>query len=67
MKLETKLKQLVVRLPARQQMLDFSHDNHWQELSRDDQQSCRQAIVDLLLHVALLERDEKENDSSNEI
>ena len=67
MKLETKLKQLAVRLPAKQQMLDFSNDNHWQELSRDDQQSCRHAIVDLLLHVLLLERDENDSHSSSEI
>ena len=67
MKLETKLKQLVVQLPAKQQMLDFSNDNHWQGLPGDDQQSCRQAIVDLLLHVVLLERDENDNESSNRI
>ena len=61
MKLETKLKQLIVRLPAKQQTLDFSSDNRWQELSQDDQHSCREAIVDLLLHVFHLERDENES------
>lgn len=66
MKLETKLRQLVARLPAKQQMLDFSEDSPWRELSSDDRQSCRQALVDLLLHVCLLERDENDNDSDDE-
>lgn len=65
MALETKLRQLVARLPAKQQMLDFSDDNHWMELSLRDQQSCRQAIVDLLLRVALAQRDENDSESAN--
>lgn len=66
MKLETKLKRLVDRLPARQQTLDFLGDNLWQELSRDHQQGCRQAIADLLLLVLQEEPRNETNDNAKE-
>ena len=66
MKLETKLKRLVARLPARQQTLDFLGDNLWQELSRDHQQACRQAIAGLLLLVLQEESQNEAIDNTEE-
>ena len=51
MKLAIQLKRLAARLPARQQTLEFLCDNIWQELSRDDQKACRQAIASVVLQV----------------
>ena len=66
MKLETKLKRLVARLPARQQTLDFSRDNLWQALSSVDQQACRRAIANLLLQVVQDEPHKETNNNTKE-
>ena len=62
MQLETKLEGLAARLPARQRTLEFLGDNTWQELSRDDQQACRQAVANVLLQVL---RDEPHNETNS--
>jgi len=66
MTLETKIKRLVARLPARQQTLDFLGDNLWQELSRDHQQACCRAIAGLLLLALQEESHSKANDNTEE-
>ncbi len=50
---KTQLKQLVQKLPPKQQMLDFGNSNLWQQLSATDRRACRDAIAALLSQVTL--------------
>ncbi len=63
MKLETKIKELVAQLPARQQTLDFDHERLWQGLTSDGQEACRNAIAHLLIQVVRSENESREDAS----
>lgn len=64
MKRETRLKQLVAQLPAKQQTLEFDSDRLWQQLPRGDQQVCCKAIASLLFRV-VLNRSESNDEANN--
>lgn len=60
MDLETKLKNLGDRLVPRQQTLDFTRADLWQQLPRPDRQACRQVIAKLLREVVIPTREKED-------
>ena len=55
------LRQLVAKLPPKQQALDFFKSNLWEQLPRRDQQACCQALAKLLVQVT---RSMQENENN---
>ena len=64
--MESQLKHLADKLVPRQTALEFTQSDHWQHLSRHEQQACCQAIAELLRQVVTStqekETQEKEDD-----
>ncbi|MDP6558033.1 MAG: hypothetical protein QGG71_25425 [Pirellulaceae bacterium] len=60
MNLETELKKLSDRLMPRQQTLEFTRPERWQQLPNADRQACRQALAKLLREVEIPTRENED-------
>lgn len=62
MKLESRRKHLVKKLPSKQQTLDFGNSQLWQQFLKTDQLACHEAIAKLLCQVCLTTQENDEHE-----